>query len=124
MAIRTIACENYADITIILHTAEAPSDEEWDFYLRKVEELRKSYRGTLAITDGGAPTTKQRARMKAENEPGAMAVRARASLRLPVMRLGQACLVVSFESMSQARSLRALASLERSGRGTVISGRL
>jgi hypothetical protein len=59
------------EIIVALHTANVPSDEEWDEYLGFVEQALARVEGDasrvrgFAITDGGAPNAKHRGKLNA-----------------------------------------------------------
>lgn len=48
-----------------VHTAEAPSSEEWRRLCSDIERERLTTRGVLVFTLGGAPSTQQRQEMRA-----------------------------------------------------------
>lgn len=59
------------EIVVAMHTARAPSDEEWAEWVALLDERSRAVDwdlarvGNLAITDGGAPDYKQRAPVNA-----------------------------------------------------------
>jgi hypothetical protein len=54
------------EVVLALHTADDPSDTEWQSYIELLEGAKRTSRGStasvrsLAVTDGGAPNAKQR----------------------------------------------------------------
>ncbi|HVJ21900.1 MAG TPA: hypothetical protein VM686_41130 [Polyangiaceae bacterium] len=50
---------------VYVHTAESPSDEEWDLAMRFYEAADVSRLKTLVYTDGAAPNAAQRGRLNA-----------------------------------------------------------
>ncbi|NUP05419.1 MAG: hypothetical protein HOW73_05090 [Polyangiaceae bacterium] len=53
--------EQFGDTVAMVHTADPPSDEEWDAYLAS-QRAHWSAR-VLVFTEGGGPTTLQRGRL-------------------------------------------------------------
>src|SRR5262245_9124536 len=45
---------------IVVHTAEAPSDDEWNAYIQDLERTISEVTGTIVITSGGGPNSSQR----------------------------------------------------------------
>jgi len=56
---RNMAFQKVGDYFVLVHTAVAPTDEEWDEWLEFY-----TFGSILVVTDGGAPTASQRKRMK------------------------------------------------------------
>ncbi|MRG96033.1 hypothetical protein [Polyangium spumosum] len=54
-----MAFQKVGDYFVLVHTAMAPTDEEWDEWMQHY-----TYASILVVTDGGAPTASQRKRMK------------------------------------------------------------
>jgi hypothetical protein len=52
--------EVFGDLLLVLHTAALPTDEEWRAYLDTIANMQNHVR-QLVFTDGGGPTTNQRA---------------------------------------------------------------
>lgn len=52
-------------IVILVHTKDAPSDEEWSRYCEDVQRWRKSVEGILVVSEGGGPNTMQRGGLEA-----------------------------------------------------------
>jgi len=50
-------------VIVYVHTAEAPSDVEWDLAMRFFEAADLKYLRVLVYTDGAAPNASQRARL-------------------------------------------------------------
>ena len=49
---------------VVVHNKDYPTDAEWDAYLKLLRDhLRERDRRSIVVTPGGAPSTKQRARM-------------------------------------------------------------
>ena len=48
------------DLMIVVHTGQAPSDEEWTRYVAAVERMDPEKLRTIVFTDGGAPNLEQR----------------------------------------------------------------
>ena len=51
------------DVVVTVHTATAPSDAEWNAWMNAVRSIPIDRLRVLVFTDGGAPTTLQRAGM-------------------------------------------------------------
>jgi hypothetical protein len=62
---KDMATLSLADIILVLQTAEAPSDPEWDEFVAALRAFgaRLPQVRVLVFTDGGGPTTMQRARV-------------------------------------------------------------
>jgi len=52
---------------VVVHNRDFPTDAEWDAYLQALEAhlSHRHERRSLVLTEGGAPSSKQRARMSA-----------------------------------------------------------
>lgn len=52
---------------VVVHNREFPSDAEWDAYLEalRAHSAEREDRRSLVVTEGGAPSSKQRLRMSA-----------------------------------------------------------
>ncbi len=59
--LRTLAFTAEEDILVLCHTSAPPSDQEWEAWLAR--EVRAEHKGLLIVTDGGAPNSRQRARV-------------------------------------------------------------
>jgi hypothetical protein len=59
--LRTLAFTAEQDLLVLCHTSEPPTDAEWETWLTR--EVRREHRGLLISTDGGAPNSRQRARV-------------------------------------------------------------
>jgi hypothetical protein len=59
--LRTLAFTAEEDLLVLCHTSAPPADEEWETWL--VREARREHKGILITTDGGAPNSRQRARV-------------------------------------------------------------
>ena len=55
---------HHRSYVVTVHSARAPSDAEWDAYLRDTGEYLPELRGVLIVTDGGGPTSSQRRSLK------------------------------------------------------------
>ena len=51
------------DVFVCVHTAEAPTDAEWEQVLTGLRAPMQSNGGILVFTEGGAPNARQRARL-------------------------------------------------------------
>lgn len=51
----------HGEVFVTVHSAEPPSDEEWARYLEVSKFYFEDLRGSLIITDGGGPNSRQRA---------------------------------------------------------------
>ncbi|HKU42739.1 MAG TPA: hypothetical protein VJR89_31490 [Polyangiales bacterium] len=52
-------------IWVGVHTAAAPTAEEWQTHCLNIEQVRNDTRGVLVYTEGGGPSTGQRKEMRA-----------------------------------------------------------
>lgn len=59
---KNMAFEVVSNLFVVVHTANPPSDEEWDRYVAAGVASSKDKR-FLVFTDGGAPTSAQRKRL-------------------------------------------------------------
>jgi hypothetical protein len=60
---QTISCRRIDDLVVVVHNVNAaPSDEEWDRYVKWSTELVKAYRPlkVLVVAGNHAPTSRQR----------------------------------------------------------------
>ena len=62
----TMAFRELDGVLVAVHSANAPSDEEWAEYLAFCMRLPSTCWRTLAVTEGGGPNAKQRRRMQEE----------------------------------------------------------
>jgi len=63
-AARTLAFARHHNYVVVVHSARAPSDAEWDAYLRDAGGSLSEIQGMLIMTDGGGPTSSQRRSLK------------------------------------------------------------
>ncbi len=65
-------------LVILVHTKEAPSEPEWQEYAKRCGMWKEDIRGFLVVSDGGGPSTMQRAELdeaiNIEKHPGKTAV--------------------------------------------------
>jgi hypothetical protein len=54
--------EVFGDFLLVLHTDNLPSDDEWRSYINSIAKMPTRVR-QLVFTDGGGPTSKQRAEL-------------------------------------------------------------
>jgi hypothetical protein len=59
--LRTLAFTAERDLLVLCHTSATPTDQEWETWLAR--EARHEHRGILIATEGGAPNSRQRARV-------------------------------------------------------------
>lgn len=59
-----MAFARHHNYMVVVHSARAPSDAEWDAYLRDASEWLPEIQGALIMTDGGGPTSSQRRSLK------------------------------------------------------------
>ena len=65
MTRKSMAFAEMGPMIVSVHAAQAPTDAEWDAYLQLCRKKMAQERiRTLAVTAGGAPTTKQRAAIR------------------------------------------------------------
>jgi len=50
-----------AGVCVVAHTADPPSDQEWNHYLDLMERRFAELKAIIVVTEGGAPEAKQRA---------------------------------------------------------------
>lgn len=55
---RTLQFDKSGQTLVVVHSAEAPSDHDWDAWLSRMELL--DYRNILILSRGGGPTASQR----------------------------------------------------------------
>jgi hypothetical protein len=54
----TLRYERSGQTLVIVHTSEAPSDEDWDSWLERMGQF--DYENILIVSRGGGPTARQR----------------------------------------------------------------
>ncbi len=59
--LRTIAFAAVDEILVLVHSSADPSDAEWEAWIER--ERRRTHRALLISTAGGAPNSRQRARV-------------------------------------------------------------
>ena len=64
-AARTMAFARHGHVYgVVVHSVRAPTDAEWDEYLRQTGEWLPEVHGVLIVTEGGGPTSSQRRSLK------------------------------------------------------------
>lgn len=65
-------------LLILVHTKDAPENDEWKEYVNSARQWRKDIQAFLVVSDGGGPNTMQRAELDEaidiEHHPGKTAV--------------------------------------------------
>lgn len=65
-------------LLILVHTKDAPENDEWKEYVESARKWRQEIQGFLVVSDGGGPNTMQRAELDEaidiEHHPGKTAV--------------------------------------------------
>ena len=65
MAAKSMVFSEVGPLVVTAHSSEVPTDEAWEGYLQLCRKKMGEERfGALAVTAGGAPTTKQRADLR------------------------------------------------------------
>jgi hypothetical protein len=83
--LETLAFAAVGELLVLCHSIASPSDHDWDFWIER--EKRKEHRALLISTHGGAPNSRQRARLAEAS--------AKKVLRPPVALLTDSALIRS-----------------------------
>jgi hypothetical protein len=61
MAAKSMVCRAVGTLVVSVHSAQAPTEEEWSAYLALCRTVQgRGFQGVLVVTAGGGPNTKQR----------------------------------------------------------------